>query len=110
MRFFGLERVAQANKASMTTWQIVIAATLAAGLLAALVITALSRHKKAAVGDLDLVGAMASVATALEPEGAVLIRGELWRARSRTGATVELGQAVRVVGASQYLLEVEPVA
>jgi membrane-bound serine protease (ClpP class) len=93
----------------MTTWQIIFAATFAAGLLVALVITAMSRHKKAGVGELDLVGAMASVATTLEPEGAVLVRGELWRARSRTGANIEPGRAVRVVGASQYLLEVEPV-
>ena len=93
----------------MTTLQIFFAATLAAGMLVALFIVAMSRHKKAAVGDLDLVGAMASVTTTLEPEGAVLVRGELWRAHSRTGAKIERGRDVRVVGASQYLLEVEPV-
>jgi membrane-bound serine protease (ClpP class) len=94
----------------MTTWQIVLAAVLAAGLLGlALLIAALSRHKKAGVGELNLLGARAVVETTLEPEGSVLVRGELWRARSRTGGRIERGRAVRVIGASQYLLEVEPV-
>jgi membrane-bound serine protease (ClpP class) len=93
----------------MTTLQILSAVLLFVGLTLALVV-ATSRHKKAATGELDLVGATALVETALEPEGSVLIRGELWRARSRTGARVERGCRVRVVGASQHLLETEPVA
>jgi membrane-bound serine protease (ClpP class) len=72
------------------------------------VIAALSRHKKAATGELDLVGAVAFVETNLEPEGSVLVRGELWRARAHTGATIKSGCDVRVVGASRHLLEVEP--
>jgi membrane-bound serine protease (ClpP class) len=71
-------------------------------------VAALSRHKKAGMGELDLVGARAFVETKLEPEGSVLVRGELWRARARTGATLESGRDVRVVGASRHLLEVEP--
>ncbi|HEX8922408.1 MAG TPA: NfeD family protein [Pyrinomonadaceae bacterium] len=93
----------------MTTWQIGLAGALLAGLVLALIIAALSRHKKAGAGELDLMGARAVVETRLEPEGSVLVRGELWRARLRTGGCVERGRAVRVVGASQYLLEVEPV-
>ena len=93
----------------MTTWQIVFAAALIGVLALALIIVALSRHKKGALGELNLLGAHASVETTLEPEGSVLVRGELWRARSRTGVNIERGRAVRVVGASQYLLEVEPV-
>ena len=71
-------------------------------------IAALSRHKKAATGELDLVGALAFVETNLEPEGSVLVRGETWRARSCTGAVVRSGSNVRVVGARGHLLEVEP--
>jgi membrane-bound serine protease (ClpP class) len=93
----------------MTTWQIVFSAVLFAGLALALIVFALSRHKKGALGELDLLGARAWVETTLEPEGSVLVRGELWRARSLTGVNIERGRAVRVVGASQYLLEVEPV-
>jgi membrane-bound serine protease (ClpP class) len=89
---------------------------VAASILGLLLIAAavyamlLSRHHKAATGELDLIGAVAAVETALEPEGAVLVRGELWRARTRAGAKVERGCRVRVVGASAHLLEVEPLA
>ena len=93
----------------MTTWQIVLAAALIVGLALSLLVMALSRHKKGGVGELNLLGAVALVQTSLAPEGSVLVRGELWRARSRTGAVVERGRAVRIVGASQHLLEVEPV-
>ena len=75
---------------------------------AAVYVIMLSRHHKAATGDLDLVGALAYVESALEPEGAVLVRGELWRARALTGVGIERGRRVRVVGASAHLLEVEP--
>jgi membrane-bound ClpP family serine protease len=78
---------------------------LALGLL---LIAAMSRHQKGAKGELELMGATACVETTLGPEGAVLIRGELWPARTRTGATVGCGYKVRVVGASGHLLQVEP--
>jgi membrane-bound ClpP family serine protease len=76
---------------------------------ALLYIAALSRHRKAATGELQLVGAFGSVEKVLEPEGSVLVGGELWRARSRTGVTLSRGHRVRVVGASSHLLEVEPI-
>jgi membrane-bound serine protease (ClpP class) len=98
------------QKAGMTTWQIGLATVLlVCGVALALIVFALSRHKKAGVGELNLMGARALVETTLEPEGSVLVRGELWRAYSSTGARIERGQAVYVVGANQYLLEVEPV-
>jgi membrane-bound serine protease (ClpP class) len=76
--------------------------------LAAYVIHA-SRQQKYSRLPLNLVGRVASVERALEPEGFVLIEGELWRARVRGGETVESGgPLVRVVGASGCVLEVEP--
>jgi membrane-bound serine protease (ClpP class) len=93
----------------MSTWQIVLAAALFSALALALFVVALSRHKKSGAGELDLCGALAVVQTSLAPEGSVLVRGELWRARTRTGAVVARGREVRIVGASHYLLEVEPV-
>lgn len=90
-----------------------LVAALVMGLLlmaATVYIVMLSRHHKAATGEFSLVGALASVETALEPEGAVLVRGELWRARTRGGASVERGCHVRVIGASAHLLEVEPLS
>ena len=75
-----------------------------------LYVVLLSRHRKASAGELTLVGALASVVEPLEPEGAVLVRGELWRARAADGARIEAGrQNVRVVGARGHLLSVEPI-
>ncbi len=93
----------------MTNWQIALAAALIIGLALALIVVAMSRHKKGGVGELNLLGAVALVQTSLVPEGSVMVRGELWRARSRAGLNIERGREVRVVGASQHLLEVEPV-
>jgi membrane-bound ClpP family serine protease len=75
---------------------------------AALAVVALSRHQKRASGQLYLTGALAKVETTLQPEGSVLVLGELWRATSRTGATIERERSVRIVGASGHLLLVEP--
>jgi membrane-bound serine protease (ClpP class) len=69
----------------------------------------LSRHKKSSSRPLRLVGRVASVERPLNPEGFVLVDGELWRARARDGA--DIGRArgsVRVVGARGCVLEVEP--
>jgi membrane-bound serine protease (ClpP class) len=68
-----------------------------------------SRQKKYSRSPLNLVGRLASVERALEPEGFVLIEGELWRARVSGVASVErVGRRVRVVGASGCVLLVEP--
>jgi membrane-bound serine protease (ClpP class) len=110
MRFLEAEIIAPVTTiAGMSTWQIVLGAALVVGLVLALIVAAMSRHKKSGVGDVDLLGAVGVVQTSLAPEGSVMVRGELWRARSRTGVRLERGRAVRIVGASQHLLEVEPV-
>lgn len=84
---------------------LVLPVAVAVGLL---LIAAMSRHQKGATGELELMDATASVETTLGPQGTVLIRGELWPAYSRTGATVQRGCKVRVVGAKGHLLQVEP--
>jgi membrane-bound ClpP family serine protease len=91
----------------MTILQTVLAASLLALLALALYVFALWRHKRAGSGEVDLVGAAGLVETTLAPEGSVLIRGELWPARLCSGARLGRGSAVRVVGASRHLLEVE---
>jgi membrane-bound ClpP family serine protease len=93
----------------MTNSQLVFAIVLFSGLVVVvlLIIVAASRHQKAATKELNLMGAVASVEMTLEPEGSVLIGGELWRARSLAGTTIERGRRVRVVSASGHLLEVE---
>lgn len=84
---------------------LVLAAT-AAALLA--YVAHVSRHKKSSKRMPALVGSVATVERSLEPEGFVLVDGELWRARLRGGVgVVKERESVRVVGASGYVLEVE---
>lgn len=92
----------------MTSLQIVFAASVFVVLALGLFVVALWRHKRAGSNDVALLGSAACVLTTLGPEGSVMIRGELWRARSSTGASLEHGRAVRVVGASRHLLVVAP--
>ena len=107
--FGGAHIVSRRHQDQMFTLPFVFAVVLAGVLLIAVLvlIAMLSRHLKAAQGELDLIGTVASVEKTLNPEGSVLVRGELWRACSRTGATIRCGRVVRVVGASGHLLEVE---
>ncbi len=73
-------------------------------------IAAASRHKKRSAGALSLIGRSARVETDLRPEGSVIVAGELWPARL-SGASQQVlnrGSLARVVGASGYLLKVEP--
>jgi membrane-bound serine protease (ClpP class) len=66
-------------------------------------------HRKGAGGALCLEGRVGVVVNPLEPEGAVLVDGELWRARAQSGVRIARGR-VRIVGARGHWLEVEPVA
>ncbi|MCA1621644.1 MAG: NfeD family protein [Acidobacteria bacterium] len=69
-----------------------------------------SRQQKSSRLPLRLVGRVGSVETALDPEGFVLVNGELWRARLRGGGRAARGTSnVRVVGARGCVVEVEPV-
>ena len=77
--------------------------------LALVVVATWLRHRKAADGELELIGSIASVEKTLEPEGSVLVHGELWCARSRTSESLACGRNnVRIIGATGHLLEVEP--
>ncbi|HEV2802627.1 MAG TPA: NfeD family protein [Pyrinomonadaceae bacterium] len=71
------------------------------------VVAAMSRHQKSAARPLRLEGRTGLVLEALEPEGAVLVDGELWRARARGVERIAKGGRVRVVGARGHWLEVE---
>ena len=78
----------------------------AAGVAAALVI-ALYIHKRKGMGDIKLIGETARVNTKLDPEGTVIACGELWRAKSKTGAFITAGAQVRVVAFIDHLALVE---
>ena len=79
---------------------------LLAGLIAAL-LAALSRHQKSGSRDVKLIGEFATVETRLNPEGTVLVWGELWCAKSADGGSISRGLRVRVVGFRDHLALVE---
>lgn len=71
------------------------------------VVVALYHHKKAGAGDINLIGEIAQVDTKLDPEGTVIVGGELWRAKSSDGAFMSARTRVRVVGFENHLALVE---
>ena len=87
-----------------------IAVTIAGAIVSVflLVAAATSHHKKSGTGDVHLLGASGLTNTKLDPEGTVLIHGELWRARSSCGLALDQNRRVRVVGLRGHLLVVEP--
>ena len=70
-------------------------------------VISLWKHKKAGSGRIQLLGAAGTVHTDLDPEGAVLIQGELWRARSIDGTTIVAQQPVEVVRVEDHLVLVK---
>jgi membrane-bound serine protease (ClpP class) len=75
--------------------------------LATLLVVALYRHKKAGAGEIKLIGEPATVETKLDPVGAVVVRGELWQARSKDGSVIPARARVCVVGFEGHLALVE---
>ncbi|AJC71129.1 nodulation protein NfeD [Thermococcus guaymasensis DSM 11113] len=55
------------------------------------------RRRKAQTGKEELIGEVGQVVQELNPEGMIRIRGELWRAESKTGERIGVGEKVRVV-------------
>jgi membrane-bound serine protease (ClpP class) len=85
---------------------LIVASALA--LLPGTIVIALSRHRKAAIREVKLIGAVGFVDSRLDPEGTVIVEGELWRARSKQKAVVKTGTKVRITGLQTHLLIVEP--
>lgn len=75
--------------------------------LATLVVVALYLHKRAGAVDIKLIGELGQVDTKLDPEGTVIVCGELWRARSKDGTHISKRTRVRVVGFEGHLALVE---
>lgn len=86
---------------------ILIAILAVIALLALVVVVSLYHHKKASSGDLKLVGELAQVELELNPEGTVIVGGELWRAKSSDGTFISSRTRVRVVGVEGHLAVVE---
>lgn len=66
-----------------------------------------ARRNKVVTGAQGMIGAMGQAETDLDPEGKVLVQGELWNARARS--RVALGEPVVVRGVEGLELEVEKI-
>jgi membrane-bound ClpP family serine protease len=77
-------------------------------MLAIVMLVAVSRHKKSATLQISLVGSIGIVDKDLEPNGTVLIQGELWRASSSDGIGLATGSKIEVTGTRDHLLLVKP--
>jgi len=66
-----------------------------------------SRRKKTMKDDLPLLGSSAIVDQSLNPEGTVIVRGELWNACSSRGQLIPTQTKVSVVRLRDHLLVVE---
>ncbi|MEO6964925.1 MAG: NfeD family protein, partial [Acidobacteriaceae bacterium] len=64
-----------------------------------------ARRAKVQTGGEALLGTIAVAQTALNPNGHVLVRGELWQAHSQT--PIAAGETVRILNRTGLLLEVE---
>jgi membrane-bound serine protease (ClpP class) len=87
--------------------EFVIAVIAFLAIMVLLIIAALSRHKKAGSGDIKLIDQIAQVDRQLDPEGTVIVRGELWRAKSNDGSTIFSQTRVRVVGFEDHFVLVK---
>jgi len=77
-------------------------------LLLALLALALHAHKKTDRLNTPVIGATGFIEQNLDPEGAVIVNGELFRARSNPGTKINGPARIRVIGAEDHLLIVEP--
>ena len=69
-----------------------------------------SRRAKVKTGSDAMLGWLATAHTELAPEGQILVRGELWRAKlSSTDSFVAAGERVKVLRADGLTLEVAAV-
>jgi membrane-bound ClpP family serine protease len=88
-------------------WLLLAGILASVAALAALIVVALYIHKRNGSGDVKLIGEIAQVDTKLDPEGTVIVCGELWRAKSKDGAHLSKHTRVRVVAFVDQLALVE---
>ena len=66
-----------------------------------------AHRRKPETGKEEMVGEVGRVVEDLDPEGLVKVRGELWRAVSKDGSRIKVGEKVRVVEVRGLTLVVE---
>ena len=57
-----------------------------------------ARRRKAQTGKEEMIGLIGEVVEPLSPEGMIRARGELWRAKSKDGKSIGIGEKVQIVG------------
>jgi membrane-bound serine protease (ClpP class) len=67
-----------------------------------------AQRRKIVTGAESIPGSIGLAQDDFEEDGYVMVMGELWKARSRSGP-VARGQQVRVTGRNRFVLEVEPI-
>jgi len=88
------------------TWLIVVASIGGALFFGFGMTVALKARERIRTAQVGLVGLLGEVRTDLDPEGGVLVKGALWRARSMDGK-IPKGTRVRVRGVDGLILRVE---
>lgn len=102
--------VPQVSDLDVSFWSVLVPAVAAFATFAALVIYAIGRSLRLApaAGVEELVGLVGRAETALEPEGTVFVRGELWSARAEE--SVPARARVEVTGVEGLRLRVRRAA
>ena len=89
-----------------TPWQWVVIGVLLLTDVIQITVWLRWRKRKSITGIESMVGAPGRAVTALDPEGQVSVRGQLWSARS--DARIEIGDDVTVTAVDGLKLEVAP--
>jgi membrane protein implicated in regulation of membrane protease activity len=76
-------------------------------LLLAVFVAAVSRHKKSGTEEIKVLGRVGTCETMLDPEGAVIVSGELWQALSGDDQPIPARTRIRVIGFKDHLALVE---
>ena len=76
----------------------------AAVLVLALLIALRSRRHKLLFNTSNLIGSQAIVDKPLEPDGSIIVRGEVWLARSADGNSIPEKTKVTIVGVESHFL------
>ncbi len=67
-----------------------------------------AQRRRAVTGPEGLIDALAQARTSLDPDGTVLVRGELWKATAVNGR-IEAGEQVEIVAVNRFHLQVKKV-
>ena len=95
---------------TFSTLRIIIIVTgiiLALFFLFGMVAVMKAHKKRPETGKEEMIGAVGRVVEDLDPEGMIKVRGELWKAVSKTGETIKADEKVRVVKMNGLTLIVE---